>query len=115
MSRWKTPEIVKLLEDPAWKITKRGPGGDVDSDGIMLHAKECKDKDINLFVCGFVYEGYITTPSDCEVDLLEVTDGCDSDGGLNVDDLPTCLMYAHVCSRLRKAGHNVVRSLKAFR
>lgn len=110
--RWKTEEMVKLFEGLGAKVEVSGPGGDCDTDNLILTAPSARDA--RLYVCGFITDGDITDPSDTDVDMVEVTDGQDSRGGLNTSDGPTALLYAEVCTALRKQKFNVVPQMKDY-
>lgn len=112
-THWRTSEIVKLLESPDWDVEVLSQGGDVDSENLILTAKGAA-KDNALHICGFVTEGWVTIPDDCIIEMIEVTDGQNSSGGLNTNDRPTGLMYLEVKKRLEDAGYSVVRSLKGY-
>ncbi len=117
MNRWQTKEVVKLLKtistDGIGKVTVTvdGPGGDCDSDNLVV---EAKNANVSFGVCGFRTDCDVTTPSDLEVEMVEVTDGGDSQGGLNSHEDVDALLYARVCRTLTDAGFSVVRSLKAY-
>ena len=113
MAHWNTKKMVELFSSLDCSVVEGPSGGDVDSENIQLTAKWAADGNF-LDVRGFVTRGVISTPDDCEVEMVEVSDGHDSRGGLNTDDEPTCLLYAKVCSMLRKKGFSVVPSLDAY-
>lgn len=110
---WDTEEMVKLLQSPDWTITIHPPGGDVDTETLYLVAKGAKPH-IGLYLCGFNSQDNVEDPKRSSVEMLELSDGEDSAGGLNTDDEPTCIMYAKVISKLRKAGWVVVPCLKDY-
>ena len=111
MTHWKTKDVVELLKPLAAKVEVSEPGGDVDTENLILTAKGAK-RDNHLWVCGFRLEcGLIKDPADTDV---ENVDGQDSRGGLNTDDEATCVMYGRVCSALRKKGFSVVLTLDNY-
>lgn len=114
--KWNTEKMIKLLSNlpVSCKIQKTRQGGDVDSTNLMLTANGARD--VHLFVVGFVESGKpgIVTPDDCEIDMIEVSDGEDSRGGLNTSDPATCRLYAEVVSALRRCGFCVVNCLKDY-
>jgi hypothetical protein len=114
--RWKTDEVVALLEDPRYKITTTNPGGDVDTTKILMLLKDAEgDYPETLFISGFVTGmGWVTNPDDWDVEMVEVSDGKDSSGGLNSPDTEFCAMYAHAVSKLRQAGFIVVPCMKDY-
>jgi len=114
IKRWRTTDMVRLLTDIRWKVEVFPQGGDVDTTNLSLTAKGAK-KDTRLHIRGFVTDGkYITTPDDCGIEMVEVSDGQESRGGLNTACLKTGIMYATVCSTLRQMGYEVVPSLDAY-
>lgn len=116
--RWKTDNIEGLLGDREWQIERQRQGGDVDTTRLMLTAHSSHPEDvldpIHLWVYGFHTQECIDTPDDTDIEMVVVTDGLDSRGGLNTGDLATCVMYGIVCSRLRQAGFTVVPSLDGY-
>jgi hypothetical protein len=116
MSRWVTSEMVKLLSGVAGiaSVEVHSQGGDVDTSNLILNIKDVADARERLFVCGFTTEGYITTPDDTEIEMIQLTDGQQSDTGLSSDVEEICLAYGRVMSTLRRAGFTVVESLKAY-
>jgi hypothetical protein len=114
VTHWKTKDVVELLKPLAAKVEVSEPGGDVDTENLILTAKGAK-RDNHLWVCGFRLEcGLIKDPADTDVENVEVKDGQDSRGGLNTDDEATCVMYGRVCSALRKKGFSVVLTLDNY-
>jgi hypothetical protein len=111
--RWKTEEVVALLKDLPCRIETDVPGGDVDTDNIIL-ATGKKDYEECLYISGFVTEGYIENPSDALVDMVEVEDGQDSRGGLHSDDPALGKLYAEVLIRLKRAGFRVVPKMDDY-
>ena len=109
--KWNTEEIVKLLTHPDWKISTTEPGGDVDTTNLIVDTGNDR-----LFICGFSTGDYNVseTPYNAEIEMIEVSDGRDSRGGLNSSDEATCIAYGIICSRLRKAGFSVVPRLKDY-
>lgn len=111
---WVTSEMVALLQSPDWKVNVFPPGGDVDTESLGLRAVGAK-AGVALSLCGFSSDADIVTdPKDAWVEMLELSDGEDSSGGLQTDDEPTCIMYAKVISKLRKAGWYVVPCLNDY-
>jgi hypothetical protein len=111
--RWKTSKIVELLANPSWTIEIEEPGGDYDSATLILSAKGAKRGHF-LHIAGFICKGTREDENDFDIEMIYVTDGQDSRGGLFSEDLPTCLMYAHVVARLRKAKFSVVPTMEAY-
>lgn len=119
--RWKTKEIKKLIQDalealpikPA-RILVLKEGGDYDSELIQIQYTKLEF----LNVCGFDTEKSNNedgnTPSDMEVEMIEVKDGQDSRGGLNSDNEGVCMAYGVLCGALRRNGFDVVPQMKDY-
>ena len=109
LKRWRTPEIIELLTDPKWEITNIRQGGDFDSEGLCLRLVGDETNN-RLFVRGFNpdEENPTTTPEDCMVEMIEVSDMSDSRGGLNITDRPFGYMYVEVRARLNEADFMTV-------
>lgn len=94
---WNSEEIERDLcwIDGIQKITNIGPGGDVDSDNFHIVVE---DSDDALWVCGFNVDDYRTARSatDVDVDMIQLTDGLDSRGGLNSKNHNTGNVYLAV-------------------
>lgn len=114
MKQWVTSEMVKLLSvlEGIASVEVHPPGGDVDTSKLIVNIKDVADE--RLFICGFITDGYISTPDDVQIEMIEVTDGQQSDTGLCSGTEKVCLAYARVVSTLRGAGFDVVDSLKAY-
>ena len=114
---WKTTEIVALLDGPRFRIDTGSQGGDVDTTQILMRLKDAEGEyPETLFISGFTVEAgaWVTKPDEWDVDMVEVSDGMDSRGGLNSSDPDFCVMYAHAVSKLRLAGFDVVPCLKDY-
>lgn len=114
--RWVTADIVTAIKQlPGIRdVTVQDPGGDVDTEGLYI---EVDGTETCFWVCGFdpetdVYPG--RNPSLCDVPMAELTDGCDSRGGLNSDDEAAALAYVRIRKYLTRRGLEVVRSLKEY-
>lgn len=112
--QWVTSQVVELLSSIQGiaSVEVHHQGGDVDTTNLILNITDGQDE--RLFVCGFTTEGYISTPDDVLIEMIEVTDGQQSDTGLSSDVEEVCLAYARVVGALRRAGFEVVESLKAY-
>ena len=120
--RWKTMEIKKIVEDAVnvlpdkpTKILVDVCGGDYDSEGIQIQYGKGGEF---LNVCGF-HVGRTNsekgnTPSDMEIEMIEVSDGQDSRGGLNSKDHRVCMAYGAICGALRRLGFDVVPQMKDY-
>ena len=116
MSHWKTEEIKNLIEHavltiPVNSVTISDPGGDVDTESIIVKM----DED-TLWICGFsmVDNTLELDPSDMDIEAIEVSDGMSSGGGLNSENLNTSIVYAHIVSTLRRSGHSVVPTMSDY-
>ena len=120
MTRWKTGDILDLIhgDKAPCRVPHfcqvNGPGSDYDTNVIWLTPKGSPDGEW-ISVSGFVTsDAPIATPNDCEIEMVMVSDGQDSRGGLNSADLNTCLLYAYVCHSLRSAGFSVVPQMTDY-
>ena len=117
-TRWNTDAVVAVIKGIATdiigevKVKRQSPGGDVDTTNLVVRAANAP---IRLFVCGFVthFDG-LEDVNDCEIEMVEVKDGGDSEGGLSCDDDASALFYARVSRALRNAGFVTVRRLDAY-
>ena len=114
MKRWKTQEIVALIKTipEISNISVNSQGGDVDTSNLFISIKGVEDE--HLFVCGFVVDGFIDSPDDTDIEMIEVTDGQQSDTGLSSGTEYVCVAYARVVAALRKQGFQVVKSMDGY-
>ena len=85
--------------------------GDVDTDNILVEVEDCEDI---LHVRGFNIEEAITNPADCGCELIQLTDGLDSRGGLNSDEENLALVYSRIRKYFRDAGFQVVPTMDDY-
>jgi hypothetical protein len=114
MPNWNTEKIMKDLSDlmpNAKDIQNLGQGGDYDTDNIFIKFHGTKD---GLYLCGFNPETLCTTPENAEVDYVEVTDGKDSQGGLNSDNNDVAQAFLEVKKYLRSKKFIVVNTIQDF-
>ena len=109
-TRWKTDEIVAAakIAVPDMAVVYAGPGGDVDTDEVRVtFPNGC------LRIRGFVVDGYLKdNRSDVDVDMVELSAGEDSRGGLNgVRDTERVLAYGKLHAMLVERGFDVVPCL----
>jgi len=109
--RWNTDKIIELLEDERWRITTISPGGDFDTTGLVLIVKSGGRLYIHGFITG---DEPIRDYNDIDVEMVEISDGLYSDGGLNSNIPEVIEMYYEVCKRLKVKGFNVVNSMKGY-
>ncbi len=113
MPRWKTDEIIAAISALGCSVEKQPQGGDYDTTTIVATAHGA-EADNFLHIAGFNPEHEITTPDDVEVEMVELSDGQDSRGGLNTDDAPTEELYLKIKRMLRKMGFQVVNQMKDY-
>lgn len=114
MFYWHTATIVEALRriPNVSKILVQDPGGDVDSENLVVFIRGSDDK---LFVSGFNVEQ--PDPVDkgaCDVEYIELTDGQDSRGGLTSRDAKTAMVYTRVRQYFVDNNAEVVDSHKTF-
>lgn len=83
MPIWNTEKIIKDLTakfPDIKKINNNGQGGDYDTDTLVIKVNGTRD---SLFVCGFTPDVHCDDPSNADVEIVAITDGLDSRGGLN--------------------------------
>jgi hypothetical protein len=108
--KWQTDRIAEKLEKAGCTVKSTGQGGDVDSDNLRV---SCGNGEY-IYARGFVVKGSITSPADCEVDMVEVSDGQDSSGGLNSTRKKTFDTYSTVVRVLDRMGFKLVKSLDDY-
>lgn len=113
MPTWKTQDVINGLKNinGVKKIENSGPGGDVDSDNLVLHIDGTKER---LFVCAFNPEMRDNNPSNDEFTMVEVSDGTDSKGGLQTLDEKVGEAYYKVRRFFGLQGFQVVTCLKDY-
>ena len=113
MFHWKTNEVLAdLRKIPLVKDVKNtGPGGDVDTDHLRIEVRGSPDP---LYVCGFNVDGDPKDQSNSEVEMVELTDGRDSRGGLNSDNDNTGQVWLQVRQYFRSKGIEVVDTMDDY-
>jgi hypothetical protein len=111
--KWNTNAIVKLLSLPNTKISTCMAGGDYDSTNVLVQPVPPAG-DERISVLGFNTKSTSTNRDNFEIEMVEVCDGQDSRGGLNSSNRNIALIYAEVCTRLRKAGFSVVPKMNDY-
>jgi len=119
MARWITQDIASRLMNAlgplAVKIENIGPGGDVDTENLLIdiqHSPGYEDK--RFWVCGFDVKNDPADPADCEVEFVQLTDGDDSRGGLNSNSPNMALAYVKIREELQGLGFDVVDSMDEY-
>jgi len=116
MARWITGEIREMLEkavgDRLRGVVVVGPGGDHDTEVVILDF----GREGRLWVRGFDPDQVLwdNSPGDVKVELVEVSDGRDSRGGLNSEGEDICVGYGLATAALRRAGFSVVASMDGY-
>jgi hypothetical protein len=114
MKRWNTEEIVKLLQNDKYEVYTDYSGGDQDTSVVIVHPKECNEFE-NLFVRGFITgDEAIDNTHDVDVEMVELSDGQDSSGGLNSKDPLLIMAYADVRIKLSGVGFTIVNSMDEY-
>jgi len=113
MAQWNTKQIAKDLKliPGVEKVKIYPPGGDVDTDNIIVKIKGADD---SLFVSGFDDEDDPANPSDVDVPFIELTDGLSSDGGLNSTDKKVARVYIEIRQYFLNRAFYVVNTHKAY-
>lgn len=115
MFKWNSAQVIgDLKQIPGIKnVTNSGPGGDVDTDNLQIEVSGSTD---DLYVCGFITDSNnsIQNPSDCECEMVELSDGLDSRGGLNSEDFRTSQAYIKVRQYFVSKGVQVINQLKDY-
>jgi len=117
MFRWNTQKIITDLKKiPLIRDIKvNGPGGDVDSENLVITVRGAPDK---LLVCGFVADQAdftTSTPGDDDFEMVELADSsADSRGGLNSDDDNVGQVWLAIRNYFRKQNIQVVDQLKDY-
>jgi len=95
------------------KVTVNGPGGDVDTDNIVLTVDGSDEK---IYIAGFEVDSMSELPdkSDVDVSMVELTDGQCGSGGLNSGDFRTAQAFIHVRQYFVVNGADVVDSMKDY-
>lgn len=113
MFHWNTKDIVRDLRriKGVESVASSPPGGDVDTDNVVVHVNGSPD---SIWVCGFMVDGYITNPSGTEVEMIQITDGLESGGGLVSKCPHAAMVYIHVRQYFIDKGASVVDSMSDY-
>ena len=115
MPNWNSKKVEADLRNipGVYSVTNTGPGGDCDSDHFRIDINDVYGE--HLFVCGFTMAvNGVTTPSDCECEMVELTDGQQSDIGLTSDTDQVGEIYLKVRKYFKQQGFDVVQSIGAY-
>lgn len=110
---WNTAKIAAELHSirGVSGIRNIGQGGDVDTENLVITIKGTSDE---LFVCGFSVDNDIIAPGDTDVEMIELSDGLDSRGGLTSSHPKTAEAYIRVRQYFLDRGFKVVPTHKAY-
>ena len=120
--RWKTGEVKELIElaiqaesfTTLPEVKVQEIGGDHDTEGIQVVWGDGEA----LWVCGFHCTATNfdpgQSPEDMEIEMVEVTDGKDSRGGLNSHHPDLCKGYGVICGALKRAGFDTCPCMKDY-
>jgi len=114
MFYWHTATIVEALKriKNVDKILVQDPGGDVDSENLIVYVKGTDDQ---LWVCGFITDDGVVDPAGaCDVEMIELTDGLSSSGGLNSTNANLAIAYTRIRQYFVDNGAEVVPTHKAY-
>lgn len=112
MSLWNTEQITKELKKiNGVKVTNNGQGGDVDTSNLYV-----EKNGYGIHVAGFITTslGIVDSPDLCEVEMVEISDGRDSQGGCNADTPEEFFFFGQVQEIIKRLGHIVVRQMKDY-
>ena len=113
MARWQTDTFVRALEQFNCQVTTKSPGGDYDTTNLILGAKGAEE-DARLYVLGFTQEIEMVNPDDADVEMIEISDGQDSRGGLNSYDETTGILYVKIRKFFHDSGFEVINQIKDY-
>jgi hypothetical protein len=119
MAIFRTDELVTFAQTlpKVGRVRVRDSGGDVDTKSVAISVQSTGN---SFSVCGFstgnacLSEVFGFSPDNCEVEMVEVTDGKDSRGGWNSGLADDGAVYVAIVSWLTERGHHVVPRLKDY-
>jgi hypothetical protein len=100
---WKTPELIKALQATGFPVLNTGPGGDYDTDELYVQISEEGD---GFHISGFTPEAAMVNTGDSLVDVITLSDGRDSRGGLTTNNPIMVKAYADIRIILGKLMEN---------
>lgn len=111
-TRWKTQDIVDALTKEGLTCNVNEPDGDVDTECIEVKTPKMP----SIFIKGFNTDNYNTadTPDDVDVEMVEITDGGSSAGGLNTFDEAVVSAYGVLCRVLQSMGFTLVPTMDDY-
>jgi len=114
MTKWISKDIITKLEDTNLVVElQKYPGGDYDTCPIIVRIKGRIEP--AFFISGFVTtDNPIEKSDNVEVEMVELTDGLDSRGGLNSDDPIIIQLYADIRIKLAELNFSIVNSMEDY-
>lgn len=113
--KWESKQIKSDIERLLFKkkinfkkVEITEAGGDYDSENIIVSFKGN-----SLFVCGF-NDSKSSDEANSEYEYVEITDGNDSRGGLNVHEGHIVPAYHSLVLYFQKKGAQVVNTIKNY-
>jgi hypothetical protein len=114
MIRWNTDKVVNMLKKSDRDVYVDEPGGDYDTSVVIIHPKQSNEYE-NLYIRGFITgDDAISDWNDVNVEMVEISDGQDSSGGLNSKDPLLIQAYADARIKLAGMGFNIVNSMDEY-
>lgn len=112
MTRWNTEELITDFMVDGRNVYADFPGGDCDTSVIVIQPEGSEDF---IFVSGFITgTDPISDWDEVDVEMVEVSDGMDSSGGLNSRDPNVIQAYADVRKILARKGFTVVDRMEDY-
>lgn len=114
MPIWNTEKIIKELTEKIPEISKivnNGQGGDYDTDNLYIKIKGSRD---TLYVRGFTPQVRCTTPNNAQVEIIEITDGLDSRGGLNSNNENFAKLFVQVRKYFERKNFETANSIDEY-
>ncbi|MBK3780021.1 hypothetical protein G3A43_07110 [Paraburkholderia aspalathi] len=98
-------------------VTVHDAGGDVDTKNVHVTVKGTG----TIFrICGFsteracLAERFGANPDNCDVEMVEISDGTDSRGGWQTANADDGAVYVALTTWLRIRGHEPVASMSGY-
>jgi hypothetical protein len=119
MALFRTEDICAyaLTLDHVSSVEVTSAGGDVDTKRVKVNVGPSGN---SFFITGFStgtpYLGDVhgPDPDNCDVEMVEITDGKSSDGGWSTQRVDDGTVYVALTTWLRVQGHEVVASMDGY-
>ena len=117
---WKTANMIAVLQAacPGLPVSNIGPGGDYDTDELLVEVHNHGTHVDAIRVTGYSPGSVVSNPSDHVVTHMELCDGQDSSGGLVSSDPAMVDAYCNVrkalATLLAGTGVSVYRHYHEF-